>query len=504
MNFLHIIVFGIGAILYGLIVPAKWRGWVLLAASVVAVYWLQPAIPVRPMDFVLPTATLVLGVSGWLMTRTSAPQTLTPGPSPSGRGEEGTRGLSPLSVLNKIRQLPEDSLALLLIAGLVIVLSLVGGVINVTASPPPNVLDVGIALIGTGAVLITLAPLVTDRQRSITVMILLVIVVFVILKSEPLAVGFSAWLRSRTGRPLYLASVTDVQWLGFSYVAFRLIHTLRDRQTGKLPALSLREYMTYLIFFPAYTAGPIDRAERFVKDYRALSAGTVLTPSRTVEGVSRIFIGIFKKFVVADSLARFALSVQLANDAQTSAGMWVLLYAYAIRLWLDFSGYSDIAIGLGRLFGINLPENFDRPYLKSNITTFWQSWHITLSAWARFYVFTPLSRYLMGQSRKPSATMVVLITQVATMVVIGLWHGFTLNFVIWGVWHGIGLWVHKLYTDRTRAFYQALKDRPPIYQRAISAGATLLTFHFVALGWVWFALPDAGTSLYVLRRLFGG
>ena len=115
-------------------------------------------------------------------------------------------------------------------------------------------------------------------------------------------------------------------------------------------------------------------------------------PSRTVEGVSRIMIGIFKKFVVADSLARFALSVQLVNDAQTSAGLWVLLYAYAIRLCFDFSGYSDIAIGLGRLFGINLPENFDRPYIKSNITTFWQSWHMTLSAWARFYVFTPLSR----------------------------------------------------------------------------------------------------------------
>ncbi|MCC7449870.1 MAG: MBOAT family protein [Anaerolineae bacterium] len=407
-------------------------------------------------------------------------------------------------MIHRLRNLDENSLALILITGLVLVLSLVGGLFNVTASPPPSLLDVGIALIGTGAVLVTLAPLVTDRQRSITILILLVIVVFVVLKSEPLAVGFSAWLRSRTGRPLYLASVTDVQWLGFSYVAFRLIHTLRDRQTGKLPALSLREYMTYLIFFPAYTAGPIDRAERFVKDYRALSTGAVLTPSRTVEGVSRIFIGVFKKFVIADSLARFALSVQLAHDAQTAVGMWILLYAYAIRLWLDFSGYSDIAIGLGRLFGINLPENFDRPYLKSNITTFWQSWHMTLSAWARFYVFTPLSRYLMGQPRKPSAAMVVLITQVATMVVIGLWHGVTLNFVIWGVWHGIGLWVHKLYTDRTRVFYQELKDKPPIYQRALSIGATLLTFHFVALGWVWFALPDVATSLYVLRRLFGG
>ncbi len=504
MSFLHIIIFGIGAVIYGLIVPAKGRGWVLLAVSVVAIYWLQPAIPVRPMDFVLPTATLVLGVAGWLVTK---PSPLNPIPKNSeGEGiSERAQHAAPLQrLIHWLRTLDENTLALFLIAGLVLALSLVGGLITVTASPPSNMLDVGIALIGTGAVLVTLAPLVTDRQRSITVFVLLVIVVFVILKSEPLAVGFSTWLRSRAGRPLYLANVSDVQWLGFSYVAFRLIHTLRDRQTGKLPALSLREYMTYLIFFPAYTAGPIDRAERFVKDYRALSTGTVLTASRAVEGVSRIMIGIFKKFVIADSLARFALSVQLANDAQTTAGMWVLLYAYAIRLWLDFSGYSDIAIGLGRLFGINLPENFDRPYLKSNITTFWQSWHMTLSGWARFYVFTPLSRFLMGQPRKPSAAVVVLVTQVATMMVIGLWHGITLNFVIWGVWHGIGLWVHKLYTDRTRVFYQELKDKPPIYQQAINIGATLLTFHFVALGWVWFALPDVGTSLNVLRRLLGG
>ena len=97
----------------------------------------------------------------------------------------------------------------------------------------------------------------------------------------------------------------------------------------------------------------------------------------------------------------------------------------------------------------------------------------------------------------------VLITQVATMVTIGLWHGITLNFVIWGLWHGIGLWIHKLYTDRTRTYYLSLKERPRL-QRLISIGATLITFHFVALGWVWFALPDVSTSWNVLARLFGG
>ncbi len=357
----------------------------------------------------------------------------------------------------------------------------------------------------------------------------------------------SLWLRAETGRPLVFAQAVDIQWLGFSYVAFRLLHTLRDRQTGRLPALSLREYLTYLIFFPAYTAGPIDRAERFVKDYRAIPQdgpsplpsllaeaqqsinrllrrtpgpalenvtttapnGTgwqsiaALNAPRTVEGMSRIVIGLTKKFIMADGLALFALDAARASQAQTTGGMWVLLYAYAFRIYLDFSGYSDIAIGLGRLFSINLPENFDRPYLKDNITQFWNSWHITLSTWARFYVFTPLSRVLMNRPNKPSPAMVVLIGQVATMVVIGLWHGISLNFVLWGLWHGIGLWVHKLFTDRSRTFYQGLNEKPGL-RRAASWAGILITFHYVALGWVFFSLPDTALSLYVLKRLFGG
>src|SRR5258706_3969043 len=180
-----------------------------------------------------------------------------------------------------------------------------------------------------------------------------------------------------------------------------------------------------------------------------------------------------------------------------------MLYAYAFRLFLDFSGYSDIAIGIGILFGLKLPENFDRPYLKDNITTFWQSWHMTLSTWARNYVFTPLSRIMMGRPRKPSPVVVVLVTQVATMVAIGLWHGITLNFVIWGLWHGIGLWVHKIYTDRTRVFYQNLNEHPRLRSLAHWVGI-LLTFHFVVLGWVWFALPTPELSIAVLRRMFGG
>src|SRR5262249_50776701 len=160
---------------------------------------------------------------------------------------------------------------------------------------PPAVVDVIVVLVGVAIAVVALGSVIEDRQKVIPWFILFILVIFVVLKNEQLSQAASMWLRGQEGRPLYLAQASDLQWLGFSYVSFRLIHTLRDRQTGKLPALTLREYITYLIFFPAYTAGPIDRAERFIKDYRALPAPSA---ARTVEGVSRIAIGLFKKFVI--------------------------------------------------------------------------------------------------------------------------------------------------------------------------------------------------------------
>jgi alginate O-acetyltransferase complex protein AlgI len=183
--------------------------------------------------------------------------------------------------------------------------------------------------------------------------------------------------------------------------------------------------------------------------------------------------------------------------------LWLLLYGYALRLFFDFSGYTDIAIGIALLFGIRLPENFDRPYQRTSITAFWQSWHITLSNWARFYVFSPFSRFLLTRQPKPSPIAVVLSAQLATTIVIGLWHGVSWNFLIWGVWHGVGLFVHKQWSDRTRGWYRQLNEQSE-RKRMWTVVAWFITFHFVVIGWVWFALPDVETSLRVLRGLFGG
>ncbi len=473
-----ILLFVVGALLYAALLPARWRGWALLIGSVILIYRLQPPLPIRFSDFILPTATLALTVACWWFTRDPSVDTIR-----------------------------EDRIAFGLIAALVLALSLMRFIdadYRLTASRPPDPVAVVVTLAVVGVLVLSGSALaVRSRKRALWLVILIIVLIFVALKSEPIATEVARAWRAQTGQDTTLATFVDLNWLGFSYVAFRLIHTLRDRQSRLLPAVSLREYVTYVIFAPAYTAGPIDRVERFTDDVRSLPQMIGLDGARFTRGFTRILIGVFKKFVIADGLA-MGVALNPTNAAQThgALALWLLLYGYALRLYFDFGGYTDIAIGIGILFGIKLPENFSRPYLRTNITVFWQSWHATLSAWARSYIFSPLSRWLLTRKPKPSPTLIVLTTQTATMVVIGMWHGISLNFLIWGIWHGIGLFAHKQWSDRTRKWYRSLNDKPR-QKWAWTAVGWFITFHFVVLGWVWFALPSLDQSLRVFGGLFG-
>jgi D-alanyl-lipoteichoic acid acyltransferase DltB (MBOAT superfamily) len=473
MTLTHILVFLAAAVIYLLLLPARWRAWAFFLGSLVAVYWLQPPLRIRTLDFLFPTATLVLVVLSWLVSRKP--------------DQRWTR---------------QDTVTAGLMAGCIFLLSLGRYLVpayRITPSTPPAPLNVLVGLGGAAAVGLLVYAWAAGRRWMVTPFIVVITLLLVVLKTESFSEAASRFLRGWQGQPTTLASATELQWLGFSYVAFRLIHTLRDGQSGKLPDLSLREYVTYVIFFPSFTAGPIDRAERFLPELRALPGRD---PARLAQGGMRIAVGIGKKFVVADSLAYLALNATKADQTTSTGWLWIMLYAYAFQLYFDFSGYSDIAIGIGQLFGIKLPENFNQPYLKRNITLFWQSWHMTLSQWVRFYVFMPLSRFLLMRKRKPSPIVLALIGQMATMLVIGLWHGVTWGFVVWGLWHGVGLFIHKLWSDYTRPFYVALREHPRL-EWLISGAGTVFTFHFAVLGWVWFALPQIGMSWDVFGRLFG-
>jgi D-alanyl-lipoteichoic acid acyltransferase DltB (MBOAT superfamily) len=329
---------------------------------------------------------------------------------------------------------------------------------------------------------------------------------FVVLKSPSLGQVVSAGLRAQAGQSNELASAFDLRWLGFSYLAFRLLHTLRDARTGRLPVMDLDEFLSYALFWSTYTAGPIDRITRFVTDLRQATERRiplVISPENPLwYGLWRILWGIFKKFALADTLALVALNETYASQVASSGWMWVLLYAYSLRIYLDFSGYTDIAIGLGSLVGLKLPENFDRPYLKTNLTAFWNSWHITLAQWFRAYFFNPLTRSLRSNFHNFPAWLVIWIVQLSTMGLIGLWHGITWNFLIWGIWHGVGLFVHNRWLDWQRR--RAPSPSKTKKQELLSQFAGwFATFQYITLGWVWFSLPETDQALQVFQKLFG-
>lgn len=478
-----IFVLGGAAFLYAAFVRGKGRGWALFAGSVIAIYWLQPSLPIRFSAYVLQTTTVLLTVATWWLTRST---------------EESER--------QNTRR--EDRIAILVVLLLVVAMALnryLGMDIRLTAYRPPAPLIVAAMLAVTAffSLLAARGLRVLNQRHVLTAAIVIIVLLFIVLKSEPVAAAAASLWRRAMGQDASLASINDLAWLGFSYVAFRLIHTLRDRQTGQLPHLSLREYVTYVLFTPAYIAGPIDRAERFITDLRGLPDMVGLDGARFLAGGQRILIGLFKKFIIADALAQgMSLTPLNAQQATSTAGLWLLLYGYAFRLYFDFSGYTDIAIGLGMLFGITLPENFKRPYLSTNITEFWQRWHITLSNWVRFYVFSPLSRSLLRRKPRPSTTLIVFVSQLATMIVIGLWHGISWNFLIWGIWQGLALFAHKQWSDRTREWYRGLKNKPR-QKRAWTVLSWFLTFQYVVLGWVWFLMPTVKSALITLGRLFG-
>jgi len=512
MSLAQIVIFAVGALLFGALaalaareatgrlrsLARRLRPWLMLSASVAALYWLQSSTPIRHLDFWLPTATLGLTALVWAAT-------LKPRPATGGR--------RPDQAANPATPDPRaTAITALVIAGIVALIAstrYVDALCCLTPSRPPDIGAVGVALLTGAGLCVTVARLAaqvaTRRAWLDAALVTLLIALFAALKTEPLTAGLSALLRSFAGQSVGQASALDMRWLGFSYIAFRLIHVLRDHATGRLPALSLREFVTYVVFFPALTAGPIDRAERFVKDLRGWDAGSDAARAEDVaEGLRRILIGVFKKFAVADTLALIALNPVNAAQVQWAGWAWVLLYAYAFRLYLDFSGYTDIAIGLGRLFGVRLPENFDRPYLRPNLTMFWNSWHMTLANWFRAYWFNPLTRWLRtagGASLSPSA--IIFIGQTTTMALIGVWHGVTWNYALWGVWHAAGLFAHNRWTALARSRQWGA---PASKWRALALNAfnIALTFHFVALGWVWFVLPDVGQALALFARLFGG
>jgi len=473
MTIIQILIVAAAALFWGLVMRERGRIHFLLIASVLVIFWLQPALPLRGFDFWIPVATLVITVFSWYITAAEE----------SRREKKNWIVLGILAgtvlLLNLTRYLPFDSI--------------------LTPSRPPQSLTLMLVLAFSSILFLLVTRLTRFHATLLSVGVIGLITIFLAIKIPALAYWVSYGIRSLTHQSLTEAKSIDLRWLGFSYVAFRILHTLRDRQMGRLPAVDLAEYVTYVIFFPAFTAGPIDRIERFIKDLRKPAS---LGNDELLIAGQRFMLGLFKKFVVADVLALIALNDTNAWQVRSTGWMWILLYAYAFQIYFDFSGYTDIAIGISKFMGIQLPENFSAPYQKPNLTQFWNNWHMTLTQWFRAYFFNPVTRWLRSWQKPMSAPAMIAFTQIATMLLIGFWHGVTWNFALWGLWHGLGLFIHNRWNDMTKV-RAAEWAATPFRKNILNISGIVLTFNFVALGWIFFALSSTSASMQVFSMLFG-
>jgi alginate O-acetyltransferase complex protein AlgI len=280
--------------------------------------------------------------------------------------------------------------------------------------------------------------------------------------------------------------------LGFSYLAFELLHVILERRRGWIEKVSLGGLLAFVFFAPARIAGPIKRYPQFV----AAVHGAEPSSENVYAGLLRILFGLSKKFFLAD-----ILSQTVAESAWVSSTnhAWVIVFAYSLQIWLDFSAYSDIAIGLGRTLGIVLPENFRAPYVAKNIREFWERWHITLSQWVRDSVFTPTGRWLFGTPLRRVPIAIAVISYLVTFTIVGAWHGLTPGFLLWGVYHGALLSLYHVIRVKTPGW---IADRPWYESRAVRLASIAFTFLCVTIGWVPFMLPMPKAAR-MLALMFG-
>lgn len=270
---------------------------------------------------------------------------------------------------------------------------------------------------------------------------------------------------------------------GISFFTFKTLSYTIDVCRGEMAATHGRlDYITFVTFFPELIAGPIVRASVFLPQL-----GRTIGPSRERmrAGGSMFLLGVTKKLFIADRVAPVADAMFAAPEIYSTLSVWLGVLAYAIQIYCDFSGYSDMAIGTAKMIGYDLPENFAMPYLSRSITEFWRRWHMTLSFWLRDYLYIPLG----GNRRGPARTYVNLL---ATMALGGLWHGASWNFVAWGTAHGAALAIHRMY-DR---FLGPRRRMPDV----LALPVTLL---FVVLCWVPFRAEDFATTLAIFHKLAG-
>lgn len=280
--------------------------------------------------------------------------------------------------------------------------------------------------------------------------------------------------------------------IGISFFTFQSMSYIIDIYRKRIHSVPYWiDYLFYISFFPQLVAGPIVRARDFIPQIYQKSI--FITREIFCEGYILILIGLFKKSIISDYISlNFVDGVFDAPMAYSGLENLMAIYGYALQIYCDFSGYSDIAIGIALMIGFRFNKNFDSPYKSATITEFWRRWHISLSSWLKDYLYISLGGNRKGRVR-------TYINLMITMLIGGLWHGASFKFIIWGGLHGIGLGVHKFVMQHFPSFKAQGMDMTSGWRRILGI---IITFNFVCFTWIFFRAADLNIVQQMLSQIF--
>jgi alginate O-acetyltransferase complex protein AlgI len=321
------------------------------------------------------------------------------------------------------------------------------------------------------------SPTHQNKKKYLKLSIISNLLILIVFKYTDFIIDQINSLASITGISLKIPLTHIPLPLGISFFTFQSMSYSIDVYRGEVKASrSFRDFLMYVSMFPQLVAGPIVR-------YIDVEAQIQNKKFNIISGIERFIIGLAKKVLIAD-LASFYADLFFGAPAQnlTLIAAWLGIIAYTVQIYFDFSGYSDMAIGLGRIIGFDFPENFNHPYSAKSIQDFWRRWHISLSTWFRDYLYIPLGGNKLGKTR-------TYINQILVFFLCGLWHGASWNFVVWGLFHGFWLTIEKAFTHKLFFLKHAVF-------------AHYYTLIMVMIGWVFFRASDLTQSLVYLNSMF--
>jgi len=292
--------------------------------------------------------------------------------------------------------------------------------------------------------------------------------------------------------------------LGISFFTFKKMSYVIDVFKRKIgPEAHFGRFAVYVTFFPAIAAGPIDRAGIFLPQ---IQRGRPFEEGDFTAGCKLLLWGFFKKFVIAERIAALVTPVFSQPQEHTGLTLLMAVYLYSFQIFCDFSGYTDIALGIGRLFGLRLTQNFNLPYFANSIADFWRRWHITFTTWMRDYVFLPLSFSLSRKFKKNKVLLIrtdhlIYILAISfTWFLVGLWHGAGWTFIAWGLLHAAYLVVSVLTRkSRKRAWKKLVRNKT--WRKKFQWISVFITFHLVTFAWIFFRANSLSDAILIIKNI---